>query len=194
MKAIVSTVLGLLTLSVASVAAAEVVSVPAACLNNNLTQRAYSSGKAAGKSLVQRAWQSVNDCGRLDYFSDIVRSNVESYLLQGASAYSICRYSGMLDGVYEELDEVWISCGGLCCIEGQVIGALAAGVYCQLSQLLGGLDVPADFIPRPVCTCEGFSSCCAGTFTDLTQDKCREYTAQPYYDVWRQSRSLQCNE
>jgi hypothetical protein len=194
MKPILSTLLGLGAWSIASVAAAAEVNMPAACSDNNQTLRAYNSGRFAGKSLVQRAWQSVNDCRKLDYFSEIVRSNVESYILQGATDYALCRYAGMLDGVYDELDQVWISCGGLCCFEGQVIGALAAGVYCQLSELLGGLAVPDDFVPRPVCTCEGFSSCCAGTFTELTQERCLAYTSHPYYEVWRQSRSLQCNE
>jgi hypothetical protein len=194
MKAIVGTMICVGALSIASTATAADGNVPAACGDSAQMQRAYFSGVQTGKSLVQRAWLSVNDCGKLEYFSAIVRENVEMYVLQGVSSYAICRYAGMLDGVYDELDQVWISCGGPCCFEGRVVGALSAAVYCHLSEVLGGLSVPDDFVPRPVCTCDGFSRCCAGTFTDLTREKCPAYAAHPYYEVWQRSRALQCNE
>lgn len=168
-------------------------SMPSACEESTQTQRAYKTGLLAGRSLVQRAWQSVNECNQLDYFSNVVRANIEGYTVQGATTYSICRYAGMVDGAYEELDVVWTACGGSCCWEGEVIGMLAADVYCRLSELLGGLLIPDDFVPRPVCLCAGFSGCCGAAFNDVTRERCEQYTLPPFRDVWLTSRALQCN-
>jgi len=167
--------------------------MPPVCAESARAKMAYSTGLQSGKSLVERAWLSVADCGQLGYFSSVVRDNINAYALQGASTYSICRYTGMVDGAYQELDTVWTSCGGACCWEGQVIGELAWDVYCQLSELLGGLDIPADFVPKPVTTCTGFSPCCDEVFMDTTQVQCADYTTQPFYAVWQDSATLQCN-
>lgn len=168
--------------------------VPSACSASIEAQTAYSAGLRLGKSLIQRTWQSVNDCEQLDYFSQTVRSTIDSYVILGASTNIICRYTGMVDGADDELHVVWTTCGGSCCLEGQTVGALVADLYCQLSALLGGLVAPDEFIRRPVSTCGGFSDCCAQVFTDATQSQCQDYTIQPFYDVWLTNRAVLCCE
>jgi len=170
--------------------------VPPGCQEGARSQRAYEAGRLQGKSLVQRAWLMVNDCDQLERFSDIVVANVESYVLSDNSAYVICRYTGMTDGVYEELDNVWLQCGGECCSEGEVIGELAAEIYCQLSILLDGLASPDLFLRRPVHTCGfAFEVCCDIDYVVVSQEypMCLPYTLDPYYDVWDATRVMQCS-
>ena len=167
---------------------------PQGCVASQTTQRAYNMGVQLGKTLVDSAWQSVNDCSKLDQFSEVLKSDINSYVLRGTSSYTICRYSGLVDGAYEELHAVSSICGGPCCWEGQMIGVLGAAAYCTLSAVFGGLSVPGDFVPRPVYTCSGFSACCIETFTIATVADCKLYTDPPFADVWTNSRTLQCTD
>ncbi len=174
-------------------------SAPPLCLESARAKTSYATGVALGKSLVQRAWQSVSDCDRLDNFSGIVRDNIRSYVVQGTAAWAICRYAGMVDGTYEGLDAEWMNCSADCCMEGEVFGALGADVYCRLSGLLGGLAEPDQVVPRPVNTCSGFSDCCAGNFRTTSREQCASYTdyspdpLAPFRDVWEDSLAIQCN-
>lgn len=178
--------------------------IPTGCQESTFTKRGYLSGVSIGRSLVQRAWNSVNDCDQLELFTDIVVSNVQNYELVGDSTYTICRHTGMVEGVFEELDGVWMACDGQCCEEGQVIGELAGELYCQLSIILDGLAVPDDFVRRPVYMCGfSFETCCDTSFigTSLTYAglnlfgelvQCSNYTTDPYDGVWNGTRELQC--
>lgn len=178
--------------------------VPPRCQESNFTIHGYQSGVAMGRSLVQRAWGSVNDCDQLELFTDIVVANVQRYRLASDSTYTICRHTGMLDGVFQELDAVWMTCDGQCCQEGQVIGELAAELYCQLSIILDGLAEPGDFVRRPVFMCGViFETCCDANFigTSLSYEglnlagelvQCSAYTQDPYFEIWDGTRDIQC--
>jgi hypothetical protein len=167
-------------------------------------ERAYLLGVDSGKSLVNRAWASVNDCDRIETFADIVTANVDAYTLTGSSRYVICRYTGLVDGVFEQLDAVWAGCDSQCCLEGEVIGELSANLYCELSILLGGLVAPDDFVRGPVYTCGfEFQQCCDGAFVGTTAryvgedfagrpTQCSTYTSGEYYEVWNGTRALEC--
>jgi len=204
MKALVTILLALVALSSAPAAFAQVIVIPPACQRNSLTKSFYRSGVMQGKVLVDRAWLSVNNCDRLETFTDIVVANVESYTLTGSSDYNICRFTGLHDGVFQQLDNVWTSCSGTCCEEGSVIGDLSARMYCQLSILLGGLAEPDEFVRRPVFLCGfAFQMCCDGDFfgTSLTYrgldafgdlQECLPYTDGEYFSVWDDTRTLQC--
>jgi hypothetical protein len=168
-------------------------SPPTACSENARLKHSYDSGVQSGKTLVQQAWLSVEDCGRLDYLAGIVRDNVNLFTIPGTSTWAICRYTGMVDGVYEELDAVWMSCSADCCMEGEVFGTLGADVYCTLSELLDGLAEPDQFVPRPVNTCAAFSDCCVRTFTETTRTQCETYAdLGAFGEVWKQSLAIQC--
>jgi len=177
----------------APVSAAQNSAMPAVCAASNSTKKVYATGVSQGKELVEQAWQVVGDCGQLAYFSEILKENVEAYTLSGTSTWLMCRYSGMVNGVYQELDTVWTRCGGECCSEGKAIGELAASLYCRLSELLDGMIVPDNFFPRPVTTCTGFSQCCQNMFWDTTKLDCNEYTTPQFYNVWTRSGTLTCN-
>lgn len=194
MRPIVSTMLCVAVVLGAGASRAD--DVPPGCQESARTVRAYNSGFQQGLSLVESAWMAVDDCDQLELFSDLVIANVENYVLTGSSAYVVCRYTGMTDGVYAGLDEVWLQCGGDCCDEGEAIGELAAEIYCQLSILLGGLGEPDLFVRRPVWTCGfSFQTCCDSMFVGFSQDfpECLPYTEDPYYDIWDGTRVMQCS-
>jgi hypothetical protein len=174
-------------------------SAPPVCLQSARARLAYNAGVQLGGSLVQRAWQSVSDCGRLDRFAEMAREDINSYVVQGATNWAICRYTGVVDGAYDGLDAVWMNCSADCCAEGEVFGRLGADVYCQLSVLLDGLAQPDQFVPRPASTCSAFSDCCASSFRATSQDHCAMYTGYsdnpfvPFREIWEESLAIQCN-
>jgi hypothetical protein len=201
MKPLVSALVCFTTLSGASEVFAE--KPPPACHTTAVTTRAYQAGVNQGKALVGRVWLGVNKCDKLEAFASLVKENVSGYTLTGSSAYNICRHTGLVDGVFQQLDAVWQSCNGQCCQEGAVIGELAAKLYCDLSILLGGLAAPDEFVRRPVFLCGAqFETCCDDRFTStskayigldtLGQQQCLPYTAGKYFDVWNGTRKLQC--
>lgn len=202
MKALASILLFLMALSGAGTAFAE--DVPLRCQTSSYVKKGYQAGVAQGKTLVERAWQSVNNCDRLETFTDLVIANVESYTLSGNSVYTICRFTGLHDGVFQKLDSIWATCEGSCCHEGEVIGTLAARLYCQLSIILDGLADPDEFVRRPVFFCGfAFQMCCDANFfsssmvyrgLDLFGDlkECQPYTDGDYFQVWDDTRVLQC--
>ncbi len=185
-------------------AIARAADVPVGCQNLR-EERAYLAGVQQGKTLVDRAWASVNNCDLLEHFSDIVTTNVESYTVTSSSAYVICRYSGLVDGTFERLDAVWTDCAGVCCKEGIAIGRLAADLYCQLSILLQGLGEPLNFVRKPVWTCGfEFQVCCDAEFMGYSQvypasdpnvpvtPACLPYTVDSFASVWDKTRNVEC--
>lgn len=199
MKAMLSAITCLMVLSSARTAFAEV--IPPACKG---TVAAYQAGVRQGNTLVKRAWLSVNNCDQLDAFVALVKANVSGFSLSGTSTYNICRHTGLIDGVFQQLDSVWQGCNGQCCQEGAAIGELAAKLYCDLSILLGGLGSPDEFVRRPVFLCGAqFETCCDRSFTGTSQayigldfsglqQQCKPYTEGSYFKVWDGTRVLQC--
>lgn len=84
--------------------------IPVTCSGDANSESAYRSGFEAGRRLVQRAWHRIEDCGQLEQFLKVMRSNIGSYKSRAATAYAICRYTGMVDGANEELLRIQASC------------------------------------------------------------------------------------
>jgi hypothetical protein len=196
MRTLVRAMLCVLAILASEVSRAEVpTSVPSGCDESASSRRAYLNGYQQGQSLVARAWLSVNNCDQLEHFSDIVTQNLDSYVLGGTSSYVVCRYTGVVDGSLAEVDSQWLECGGDCCNEGLALGELAAEMYCQLSIMLHGLAVPDMFIRRAVHTCGyAFQGCCDSNFIGISRavPLCLQYTDTPYFDVWDETRVIQC--
>jgi hypothetical protein len=202
MKTLVSTSICLMVLLTGKTALAD--AIPSGCSKNALDARTYQTGIVQGRILVQRAWGKVNSCDKLEAFSDGVLRTVKDYPPPGATEASICRYSGLYEGVFQEIDSVWMACDGQCCSEGRAIGELAASLYCQLSILLGGLGSLDDFVRKPVYLCGfSFQTCCDASFlstsiTNQSEDaagqlqQCLPYTEHPFFDIWDLTRKVQC--
>jgi hypothetical protein len=204
-----ASVSALLFTSFTAAAAAPMSTVPPGCRDGTVTNpgraaRAYVAGMDSGKKLVTRAWSQVNDCDALEDFADIVVENIQSYSVSSRTAYVICRYTGLVDGAFEQLDRVWTTCDDQCCLEGEVIGQLSAELYCELSIILGGLLDPDDFVRGPVTTCGlEFQTCCDSTFIGTSRNyvgydlsgratACLQYTQGSYQSVWTETRNLEC--
>jgi hypothetical protein len=183
------------------------IDIPPACQASTFTVYGYQSGYNQGTSLTNRAWSTIHQsCDELELLSAAIIDNLQSYKIAGNSTYLICRHAGVVNAVFQRLNEIWEQCAGDCCLEGETIGQLSGQLYCQLSILLNGLAKPDDFIRLPVYMCGfAFETCCDAQFIDTTYNyvglnmmsqpvACSpNYTDEPYYTVWDQTREIQCN-
>jgi len=211
MKKLISVLACLTAVSGATTALADVIpppppppQPPSSCQVNSFVARAYQSGFDQGIGLVDSAWLKVNNCSHVDRFYEIIYNDIQSYTLTGTSAYSICRYTGLTAGAFQELDAISTNCSWPCCREGTVMGKMSGEIYCQLSILLGGLAVPDDYIRRPLYRCgASFLACCSIEFVSTSKNffagpgntsvACLPYTDVPYYTVWDGMRESLCN-
>lgn len=198
MKAATTILALVVTLGAATVAQAQS-DIPEGCTGRNA--RSYTRGLQQGANTVRMAWNAVRrDCDRIEYFQDIVSDNVSRLSLpRRARDYVICRYTGTVDGVYDELDALWGQCDDQCFAEGGIVGEMAGQVYCQLSLALGGLVTADRFIRGPVQVCGfNFEMGCDSAFIDTTYNfsnglgECAEYTDGDFWDVWDETRNNQC--
>ncbi len=70
---------------------------------------AAEAGRVGGTSLVLQAWATVNDCGQLAHFEQVIRDN-EALLVCSGSAYVVCRCLGMKQGMEQQLLNVEVAC------------------------------------------------------------------------------------
>jgi hypothetical protein len=171
---------------------------PSSCTGRN--ERAWTRGVSQGYNMASQAWNSVNDCDELEWFTDILVDNVEDYVLSSdASRYTACQYGGFVDGIYNKLDQVWNHCRAECQQEGVAWAEVSSAAYCKLSIALGGLALADQFIRGPVLTCGvAFQLGCDPAFLSFARafvaagSSCERYTREPYRDVFEQSRHNQC--
>jgi hypothetical protein len=172
---------------------------PASC-STGLAASSYKTGQRIGKNLVKSAWGNIDDCDRIDQFLEIVEENVSRLTLkENPSNSTVCRYTGTVDGVYEELDGLYGTCADQCFLDGTFAGQLSAEVYCELSIALGGLVEADDFLRGPVAICGlNFEIGCDSEFIAVStvyenpDGECVTYTEGEFEEVWEQSRYNQC--
>ncbi len=176
--------------------------IPPKC-DTRYTSTSYNRGITSGEILAQQAWSTVNDvpgggCDELEYFTDLVVDNVTRLTLRpGASDYVICRYTGTVDGIYNELDEIWSYCETSCMEEGAQVGEFSAKIYCDLSIALDGLAEADQYIRGPVHICGlEFETACDSNYIatsfNYLAGQCVPYTEGEYFGVWDQTRNNQC--
>jgi hypothetical protein len=188
--------------AVCGAAATAYAEIPTTCASP-YNSRGYVKGIASGESLAEQAWSTVNDvpgggCDQLEYFIDIIVDDITRLTLRPTSSdYVICRYTGMVDGVYNKLDEIWSYCEINCADEGVQVGEFAAEIYCDLSIALGGLDEADQYIRGPVQICGlEFETACDFQYIETSGEyldgQCVPYTEGDYFEVWDQTRINQC--
>jgi hypothetical protein len=187
-----------LVLTISGIAKAQ--DVPVACNTKTFNRNAYLAGFHSGQLLVSQAWDRINDCDKIETFDNIVISSVDSLTLPlNPSLYVTCRYTGIIDGVLQQLADMDGSCTNQCFADGTVIGQISAQAYCDLSIALGGLGDLFAFMRAPVQVC-GFSfqlGCdstfigFAATYLNMGQ-ACSIYTVSPFDIVFDNTRNFQC--
>jgi hypothetical protein len=184
---------------------------------------AYNTGLAIGVGIVSLAWDVIHeDCDRLEEFETVIMNNLMRFELPPrVGQYTTCKYSGLVEGVLQTIDECYIQCGEQCAEEGNLIGEIAAIAYCQLSFALDGLATAEEFVRLPVQFCgEVFQIACDLKFNtvtrayvddtwddpetpDVNEGMCVRYTddgdildpqtGKPMWKpVWNQVRDIQC--
>ncbi|MGE5787724.1 MAG: hypothetical protein ACM3ZE_24235 [Myxococcales bacterium] len=84
--------------------------IPVTCSGDANSESAYRNGFESGRGLVQRAWRRIEDCGQIEQFMKVIRTNISSYKSRAITPYAMCRYTGMVDGANEELLRIQASC------------------------------------------------------------------------------------
>ena len=168
--------------------------IPESC-TGTYEQIAYEAGKASGESIVNMAWNMLNDCDQVDYFKTIVLDIVSRLTLPANVPTAVtCRYAGYISGTMKRTRAIYRECRCLCYREGEIIAQIVAKAYCDLSIALGGLAALDEYIIRePVDMC-GFNyqfACDINfMFTTFTYSNsigsCEPYTHPPYWWIWNQ--------
>jgi len=162
--------------------------------------RAFRAGRMAGSSLVRQSWASLNDCDRVEQFEDLVTSSLERYVPGNApTLYTQCRFAGVVQGVLDELDTVFVDCTDACFREGKFAGEISAFAYCELSIALNGLETADDFLRGPVQVCGfSFEVGCDSEFIAVASSyenelgACEPFTVNTFVEVFDQARENQC--
>ena len=174
--------------------------IPTEC-QGRAESRAYRGGVAAGGSLVRQAWNGLkSDCDRVEEFEDIVTNALGRYSpAADISLSSLCRFTGVVDGILDQLDTTFLACTDSCFLEGSFAGEISAIAYCELSIALGGLTTADAFIRGPVKVCglsfeigcdTSFSTTC-GSYVNATGE-CAPFTVDTFYAVFSEAQNNQC--
>lgn len=170
--------------------------VPPALCSSPRDRRAFHAGVRSGESLIESAWNAVNDCDRIEDFANLVMRNIDDIEIpQESSTYVLCRVAGIVQGAEAVVDQTWNRCDWECRKEGELIARIGGKMYCDLSISLGGLGLAQDIIRFPVRTCGlAFQIGCDAEFMGYTQNypMCGAYTRDPFTPVWHQTRNNQC--
>jgi hypothetical protein len=167
-----------------------------------------------GKLRVQSAWgaRSIQrSCDKVDVLANAVGSLLNGQLTQlrgeAPSVDAACRLTGWMQGAQDELDTILANCADRCFQNGTFWGKAAATAYCELSILLGGLDIGDLLFRGPVQVCGvGFEIGCdteyltaAQTYRNVDGIRCvgngttdPNYTAGVFLEVFLQTQNNEC--
>lgn len=163
-------------------------------------QRAFDAGVQSGRSLVEQAWNAVDECNNLERFSKVVMDTLSSVSLPpGSDDYVVCRTVGTLAGAAYQVDETWTQCAIECCDEGNLVGWIMGKLYCDLSIAFGGVRLVNYLVQQPMNFCGAVAqNCCRSEFQSFTPTyrshwgECRPYTRGAFASTWVQSRNSVC--
>jgi len=170
---------------------------PPAICNSPRELRGFDAGVNLGTFLVEQGWNAVDDCDLMEDFANIVMNSVDSIgFPQESSVYVMCRVSGFVQGIEEEVHRTWNQCAWECGHEGRFVGQIGGKLYCDWSIALGGLPLADDIFRYPVRTCGAiFQIGCDSEFMGFTQmgyPGCSKYTGGEFRLVWDQARNNEC--
>ncbi|UQA59534.1 hypothetical protein [Polyangium aurulentum] len=150
----------------------------------------FEAGVASGRSLARQGWAGVSgDCLQLERFASILVDNAGRLMAPpGSSSYVLCRHSGIVAGVYEEVFNAWSSCRVEACVAGNFIGQLGGKLACDIALGFGPVHI-LRFLPAlPATAFPLLSERCCGNAFDSELQQClpgsswnpvREYVCTP---------------
>lgn len=164
--------------------------------------KAFLRGWHRGRQRVAALWDNYGACDRVDEFVDQLILGVQELLpdKEPDKVRKRCRYVGMIEGVFAELDAIQQGCVTECFTCGDVVGPIEAKAYCDLVIDAQGELEPVPWIRMPVGTCGfSFEIGCDAQFLATSRiysnesGTCLPYTIAPYYDIWDASRLKSCD-
>lgn len=177
--------------------------VPEMCSAPNLTRK-YRRNWTLARMVVAKIWEVVvHDCDRSEAFAERVIERIyamEARLEESTSEAKRCRIIGRIDGALMGLDIVQEYCGLHCFLSGDVVGTIAAKVYCDLAIETDGALTAEPWVRPPVNICGmNFELACDTTFFADTMSyvndlgECLPYTLGDYFETWDNSRAKSCD-
>lgn len=197
---------------------------PVECTGRNAI--GYTSGVGQGVSLVDQIWSSAAVDQNPDNWEVLTNQVTATIPTTVATVYQMtwndylkCRTQGLLDGSVCRMNEIDPVPG--CQLDGADWGKMSAAIYCELSQVLGGLaDIVPWFIRTPPGICgERFEYYCDNVYrygatsgatslnadvsdflvtrgvdpaSFLLPDTCSPYTIAPFETVFDHSIYVDC--
>ena len=112
----------LATLGTASLAHAQVTEIPGECASPR-ESRGYESGFYDSAEYLLETITHHRYCDQLEYFRAVIKARVSKHFPQpGTNDYVKCRYTGLADRVYYELDAFVFQCEDECFSDGEESG------------------------------------------------------------------------
>ncbi len=177
-------------------------SVPPALCSDAALEKAFRRGEAVGKLFVQVVWGAFGCCNKVDQFVDRFMTRIQEIApeIDADRVRRRCRYAGVIEGIFAELEKIQQDCETKCFMDGKFIGIIEAKAYCDLVIDTGGDLDPEPWIRTPVATCGfEFETGCDTAFLGTTQTyantdgACEPYTRDPYFEVWDRCRLRSCD-
>jgi hypothetical protein len=189
------------------VGASALAQVPAACTVTATSAKQFTDGMTLGKLRVQSAWGArrvARNCDNVDLLANAVGTLLSGEMTrlrgQAPSVDAACRLTGWMQGAQDELDAILATCADACFLDGTFWGEAAAAAYCELSILLGGLELGDLLFRGPVQVCGvAFEVGCdsnyltaAQSFRNAAGERCTEYTLPPFLEVFLETQNNEC--
>jgi hypothetical protein len=177
--------------------------VPLRC-QDDFNVRPYNLGLEKGRLRVENEWYNVEqNCTAITATPDFKNAVMEIVndlsIPPNSIDFVVCHVYGYMNGIADALREIDADCPLQCLMDGELVGKLAAMMYCELAIGFGGIP-SSDFTTGILSVCSPvFTDDCESSFDDVTIDysdvfgiECAPYTLPPYEIIMQTDKQNQC--
>jgi hypothetical protein len=165
-------------------------------------KRAFRVGRALGMARIRSLWRNINDCDQVEAFEVRVVNAISEIEPPAGDTPPIrqCRFAGRIEGVIAQLEHLQAVCSAVCYMDGDLVGHLAAKLYCDLAIDSGGELEAEQWFRQPVNVCGlTYQVACDTRYLGDTKTysndlgSCLPYTEEPFWEVWERTRLRCCD-
>ena len=110
--------------------------IPPSCDLDKKTRKKYLKGVGKGFSIAEKAWRKRAGCHEFEIFETELYAEIQNIQVKKMDEeerlFKQCRFAGMLDGIYNMVEEIDAECFEICANNGVLVGTLAAKTFCEL--------------------------------------------------------------
>jgi hypothetical protein len=138
-------------LALVSLAATPSLATPSQC-QSGMGRNGYNAGLAFEARFIDHLWAQYGDCHEFESF--ITAIAVPFAGSAPTSTYLKCREMGIVDALWNKVDEVAVTCMIECAATGSAIGKLQADIYCRVADMFGDDTANETVSSCPVNLCD----------------------------------------